>query len=199
MKPNRQRRRNSVLRLARQCRWHRTHSEHVTRLCLMLFDQLVSLHQLNDTHRELIEYGCLLHDIGWHISGKEHHKHAYRLIADAVLEGFSATEVHTIANIARYHRKGIPQSKHPSFAALPDEFQQLVRRGAALLRVADGLDRSHEKRVRKLRCRVGKRRATITVAASAEVTAEIKTAGRKGDLFEQTFARSLRFTQEATG
>jgi exopolyphosphatase/guanosine-5'-triphosphate,3'-diphosphate pyrophosphatase len=197
MKHDTKRRRQSVLKLARQCRWHRAHSEHVTGLCLMLFDQLRELHQLDDTHRELIEYGSLLHDIGWHVSGQSHHKHSLRLIIDARLEQFSATEIHIIANIARYHRKAIPRSKHAAFAMLAEESQRTVAIGAALLRIADGLDRGHKKRIRKVRCKVGKAKVTISLAARGDVDDEMETALAKGDLFEKTFRKSLRFRRGA--
>ena len=61
-------RRRSVIDLGRRCDWHQTHSEHVAGLCMQLFDQLKPLHGLTDKQRELIEYGALLHDIGWHIA-----------------------------------------------------------------------------------------------------------------------------------
>src|SRR4029079_16599390 len=74
-------RRRSVLDLARKCAWHKTHSEHVAKLCLELFDELRSIHGLGAIERELIEYGALLHDIGWHIGSKGHHKHSMYLIS----------------------------------------------------------------------------------------------------------------------
>ena len=59
-----------------------SHSEQVTGLCLQFFDELRKLHGLGAIERELIEYAALLHDIGWHIAGKGHHKHSMNLIAN---------------------------------------------------------------------------------------------------------------------
>src|ERR1019366_1391535 len=73
-------RRRSVLDLARRCAWHQSHSEHVAKLCVELFDQLQPLHKLAAQDREVIEYGALLHDIGWHIARERHHKHSMYLI-----------------------------------------------------------------------------------------------------------------------
>ena len=56
-----------MLDLARRCDWHQAHSEQVAKLCLELFDCTKSVHNLNNDDRELIEYGAMLHDIGWHI------------------------------------------------------------------------------------------------------------------------------------
>src|SRR5439155_7102426 len=147
-------RRRSVLDLARRCDWHKSHSEHVTMLCLRLFDELRPLHRLGQLERELMEYAALLHDIGWHISGKSHHKHSMYLITNGNLKNFNDDEVRVIANIARYHRKTPPKKSHALYAALASESRQAIDVGAALLRLADGLDRSHAAVIRDLRCRL---------------------------------------------
>ncbi len=98
-------RRRSVLDLCRRCEWHKQHSTQVTRLALRLFDELSGLHELGPLDRELLEYASLMHDIGWHIGGKGHHKHSAYLIRHGKLKGFTDEEVETMANIARYHRK----------------------------------------------------------------------------------------------
>ena len=100
-------RRRSVLDLARRCDWHQAHSEHVARLCLELFDQLRPLHGLGTEDRELIEYGALLHDIGWHIAREGHHKHSQYLILNGDLKNFADEEVAD----HRQHRPLPPQGR----------------------------------------------------------------------------------------
>ncbi|MGH7178321.1 MAG: HD domain-containing protein, partial [Tepidisphaeraceae bacterium] len=108
-------RRRSVLDLARRCDWHKSHSEHVAGLCLRLFDELRPLHRLGTIERELIEYAAMLHDIGWHIGAKGHHKHSMYLIANGNLRNFNDDEVKIIASIARYHRKSEPSRRHETY------------------------------------------------------------------------------------
>ena len=111
-------RRRSVLDLARRCDWHRTHAEQVAGICLSFFDELKPLHGMGNHERELIEYGALLHDIGWHIGRDSHHKHSMYLILHGDLKNFSAEEISIIAHIARYHRKANPKKKHDTYAKL---------------------------------------------------------------------------------
>lgn len=188
-------RRRSVMDLARRCDWHETHSLQVTRLALELFDQLKPLHQLDKHARELIEYGCLLHDIGWHISRDGHHKHSMYLVQHGNLLGFAEEEVGIIANTARYHRKSSPTLEHAPFAALSPKARQIVRVGAALLRIADGLDRSHASVVSSLKCRIKKQKVDVRVTARSDAELEIWGARRKMDLFADVFQRSLSFEQ----
>lgn len=185
-------RRRSVLDLARRCDWHKTHSEQVARLTMRLFDELKPLHGMSALERELIEYGALLHDIGWHIGRDGHHKHSMYLILHGDLKSFSPEEVGIIANIARYHRKTPPARKHERYMELQPASRRIVRAGAALLRIADGLDRSHSGVVTDLRCRVEGKRVKVLVQTRADAQLELWGAQRKADLFDRAFKSKLR-------
>jgi exopolyphosphatase / guanosine-5'-triphosphate,3'-diphosphate pyrophosphatase len=179
--------------LARRCSWHRTHSEQVARLCVRLFDQLQSLHGLGTAPRELIEYGALLHDIGWHIARDKHHKHSMYLIENGDLKNFTPEEISIIANIARYHRKTEPKLKHSAYAKLSPAGRKVVNVGAALLRVADGLDRSHSNVVRELRCRSSEKEVKCLLTTRWDAQLECWGAARKSKMFERIFRRAITF------
>jgi exopolyphosphatase / guanosine-5'-triphosphate,3'-diphosphate pyrophosphatase len=187
-------RRRSVMDLARRCDWHRTHSEQVTMIALRLFDELRPLHKLGALERELIEYASLLHDIGWHIGRTGHHKHSMYLIANGDLKNFTGEEVQIIANIARYHRKVGPKNKHAAYVALSRSAQRVVDVGAALLRLADGLDRSHSSVITGLHCRTDGRQVKCALTTRADAELEIWGAQRKMDWFEKVFDREISFT-----
>jgi exopolyphosphatase/guanosine-5'-triphosphate,3'-diphosphate pyrophosphatase len=68
---------------------------------------------------------------------------------------------------------------------------------ASLLRIADGLDRTHRALVRAVQ--VGRwedRVLRLNVRASLETASELFWAARKSDLFEETFGRSVEFSLE---
>jgi exopolyphosphatase/guanosine-5'-triphosphate,3'-diphosphate pyrophosphatase len=184
-------RRRAVLDLGRRCHWHREHAEQVARLCVRLFDLLRPLHGLGREERELIEYGALLHDLGASIGRAKHHKHSMYLILHGDLKPFSSNEVRTIANIARYHRKAFPTRKHPTFARLPRRFRRTVRIGAALLRIADGLDRTNCAVVRELTCRTRKQCIELLVHSRGDAELELWSANARKRLFEKIFDREI--------
>lgn len=186
-------RRRSVIDLARRCDWHKTHSEHVAKLCLELYDDLRQLHGLGGIERELIEYGALLHDIGWHIGRNGHHKHSMYLIANGDLKNFTEEEITVIANIARYHRKAEPKKSHDSYTSLSSWGRRVVDVGASLLRLADGLDRSHVGAITKLQCRIREDRVKCLLSARSDAELEIWGARRKMGLFEKVFGRKIKF------
>ena len=157
------------------------------------FDELQAVHGLGTPERELIEYGALLHDIGWHIGRTSHHKHSMYLIRHGDLKNCSPEEVQIVAQIARYHRKSPPKSKHESFASLSPRAKMIVRTGAALLRIADGLDRSHASVVRDLRCRNGGKEVKCVISTRWDAQLELWGARRKREMFEKVFKRDLVF------
>jgi exopolyphosphatase/guanosine-5'-triphosphate,3'-diphosphate pyrophosphatase len=189
-------RRRSVIDLARRCNWQQAHSEQVAKLSVRLFDQLKSLHGLGARQRELIEYGALLHDIGWLVGRKKHHKHSMYLILHGNLEPFSPREIRLMGNITRYHRKAFPRGSHRSYGKLREKDRQIVRVGAALLRIADGLDRSNSAVITELRCRIRDRKVDILVKARGDAELEIWSARSRSQLFAKVFERTVGCSQE---
>ncbi|MCX8050326.1 MAG: Ppx/GppA family phosphatase [Chlorobi bacterium] len=171
----------------------RAHAQHVARLALQLFDGLHSLHGLGDAERELLEAAALLHDVGYHISPDQHHKHSYYIISNAVMPGFSSTEAEIIANVARYHRKSHPKSKHENFAALPQRWKRAVRWMAACLRIAEGLDRRRQQRVEAVHVEIGDDCIRIHSKAGGEIGIELWGAERRALLLEELSGRKIEF------
>lgn len=190
----------SVRRFARRCRYEEAHAEHVTRLALSIFDDLarmrsswVGFEMLGERARTLLEAAGVLHDVGYLINYDKHHQHSYHLIMHADLDGFTKREVAVIANVARYHRKSRPKKKHAEFAALSPEDRELVRVLAAILRVADGLDRTHAQSARRVSLSVEGEEAVFTVESAESIDADVWGAQRKGDLFARAFRLRPRF------
>ena len=136
-------RRRSVIELGERCGYWSEHAQQVARLALNLFDQTRSVHGLGDREREWLEYGALLHDIGVHISYERHHRHSYYLIRNGDLRGFDPQEIAIVALIARYHRQATPKKSHEGFGDLSGPLRRAVKALAAMVRLAEGLDRSH--------------------------------------------------------
>ena len=184
-------RRRAIYNLGHRCHWHREHAEQVARLCASLFHQLRAVHGLGRDELELIEYGALLHDIGAMIGRPEHHKHSAYLILNGDLRPFSREEVRTIACVARFHRKASPGKRHAMYAELPKRLRRTVRAGAAILRIADGLDRTSCSVVTDVKCRVRPEQVELLVDSRGDAELEIWSAQSRGRLFEKVFDRPL--------
>jgi exopolyphosphatase/guanosine-5'-triphosphate,3'-diphosphate pyrophosphatase len=136
-------RRRSVARLLRHIGDDSAHGRHVAHLALELHDQLAERLGLPTESREWLEHAAVLHDLGHHIDHRDHHRHSHYLITNSELLGFRKEEVQIIALVARYHQKAVPKDDDEDFRDLSKSDRHMVRALSALLRVADGLDRSH--------------------------------------------------------
>lgn len=187
-------RRRNVIGLARRCQAPEIHSLHVAGLALRLFDQTKQMHGLGQLERNWLEYAAVLHDVGYLINPRQHHKHAYYLIKHSDLGGFTADEVDVLANVARYHRRALPVVKHEGFANLAPRLKRVVKILAALLRVADALDRTHFSVVEAVHVKLGKT-MTIEATVSGDAEMELWAAKNRADLLEHVFRRRVLFTE----
>ena len=101
------------------------------------------MHGLGDRERDWLEYAAVMHDLGVHISYEKHHRHSYYLVKHGDLRGFDPQEIEVMALVTRYHRQAVPKKSHDGYGALPGALRRTVRALSAILRLAEGLDRSH--------------------------------------------------------
>jgi exopolyphosphatase/guanosine-5'-triphosphate,3'-diphosphate pyrophosphatase len=184
---------SAVLGLARRCNWAEAHARQVARLSLQLFDGTAELHGLGDRDRELLEFAALLHDIGEHVASSGHHKHGAYLVRNGQLRGFAPDEVELLAAVVRWHRRGEPRVSD-EFPLLDVPAVERVRALAAILRVADGLDRSRNQNVYGLDAMVTPSLVLLRVRALDDAELEIWGARRKRALLEKVLDRELELT-----
>jgi exopolyphosphatase/guanosine-5'-triphosphate,3'-diphosphate pyrophosphatase len=183
---------DAAIHLGRRYMFDEAHSVQVAELTSMLFSDLRELHRLGDDERRLLLAAALLHDIGQYVSYKGHHKHSLYLIANSELPGLLPRDMLVVANIARYHRKSEPAMHHEAYAALPDDDRQKVRLLAALLRVADALDRDHMQRVKRVRAIIKGPELILELEASGDLLLERWALQRKSEFFTRVYARTVR-------
>ena len=128
------------------------HAEQVADLAFQIFDRskALKLHNYGDGTLHLLWSAAMLHDVGMFIGRNGHHKHSFYLIKNGGLLGHSEEEVALIANIARYHRGSEPKTSHEAFMQLNQADKQMVNDMAAILRLAEALDRSHRQVVQRI-------------------------------------------------
>jgi exopolyphosphatase/guanosine-5'-triphosphate,3'-diphosphate pyrophosphatase len=185
-------RRRSVFELAERCNYWPEHSQHVARLTVALFDQTRAIHGLTDREREWLEYAAILHDIGVHISYEGHHKHSYYLVKNGDLRGFEPDEIEAIALVARYHRQATPKRKHDGFGDLRRRMRRTVRTLAAILRLAESLDRSHSQTITGLELHDRGDDDLLQLRTSGDAELELWAAARHAPPFERLTGKPLR-------
>jgi exopolyphosphatase/guanosine-5'-triphosphate,3'-diphosphate pyrophosphatase len=184
--------------LARRCNSPEHHTRQVTHLVLELFDGTASVHGLGDDDRELLEFAAVLHDIGEHVASSGHHKHGAYLIRNGQLRGFAPVEIELLAAVVRWHRRGEPRVSD-EFPLLDPASMDRVRTLVALLRVADGLDRSRTGPVRDLEVTVTPSLVLLRLTTTGDHELELWGARRKRALLERVLDREIELTTHPAG
>jgi exopolyphosphatase/guanosine-5'-triphosphate,3'-diphosphate pyrophosphatase len=179
----------ACVRLGKRYGFDQAHGELVASLALRLFDDMQSVHRMQDRDRLLLRAAALLHDVGDYVRYDGHHKHSWYLIQHSDIMGLTPDERAIVANVARYHRKSAPDPSHPNFRELDKDARAKVRGLAAILRIADALDREHRGKVTGVRAEVeGKhRRLRLFVTGEEERELEEWTVRAKSELLRDVY------------
>jgi exopolyphosphatase/guanosine-5'-triphosphate,3'-diphosphate pyrophosphatase len=156
---------------------------------------------MGEQQRNLLEYAALLHDIGYHIAHNNHHRHGLYLIKNSEMPGFTGNEIAIMAAVVRYHRGSLPKKptdararrEHEDYFAVERIHRSVVLKLAAILQIADGLDRSHQQLVGDVRCEVAGTTATIHIASETGSELELWSADRKARYFREIFRVAVKF------
>ena len=185
----------SVVHLAAIAPTEGEHSERATELAMQLFEATRDIHQIDESHEELLEAAGLLANVGLFVSHDRHHLHSYYIIRNSdLLTGFTDHEIELIAQVARYHRKSAPKPSHAEFARLAPEDQRVVAVLAGILRVAFALDRTRIGAVRGVVVERQKRELVVVLDTDgSDVSLEIYTAEARKQLLESALGVELRF------
>ncbi|MCL2558304.1 MAG: HD domain-containing protein, partial [Treponema sp.] len=167
------------------------HSTHVAALSVALFDALANEHGMKRRQRVMLEVAAILHDIGTFIKTSGHNRHGYYIVANSEIFGLTRDELDVIACVVRYHRGDPPAESDPEYASLPSERRVLVLKMAALLRVADALDRGHSQKIKSLA--VERHASTVSLRCEGvhDIALELVSVEEKADLFQDVFGCSL--------
>jgi exopolyphosphatase/guanosine-5'-triphosphate,3'-diphosphate pyrophosphatase len=168
------------------------HADCVTSIALEIFRAMQKEHRLGYRYEVQLRIAALLHDVGMFIGTSSHHKHAQYIIENSDLFGLDEEDVKMTALVARYHRRAMPRSSHPEYAMLSREQRLTVNKLAAILRVADSLDRSHTHLVQDVKVFLkGGDQLVLEVNRPGDFSAEKRALASKGKMFEQVYGRSV--------
>jgi exopolyphosphatase/guanosine-5'-triphosphate,3'-diphosphate pyrophosphatase len=181
----------SAAALGRKYHYDEGHARQVARLALRIFDRVGAAEGLDREDRDLLEIASLLHDIGVVVSPIRHHRHSAYLIRESELAGLSPEGQEIVAQVARYHRRGMPRASHAEHAALSARDRRRVCLLAGILRLADALDRDRSRPLEDLDVRRRGGVIAIRLLGSGDRLLEVWAGERKKDLLERSLGREV--------
>lgn len=184
--------REAAIFLGRRYQFDESHAQRVAENSIFLFERLQPIHRMGARYAELLDCAAILHDIGFYVNGRQHHKHSFYLIVSSNIPGLSGKDKLISANVARYHRRASPKPSHRTLQKLPREERENVRRLAAILRIADALDRDHMGTVTPVSVSTNASTVTIRVKVRGDLALEQWAINRKSDLFRDVFGYRVK-------
>lgn len=173
------------------------HGEHVGMLCARFFTDLQDLHQLGPHDALLLQVAAILHEVGTYVSPRAHHKHSEYIILNSEIFGLDRLDVTIVSLVARYHRHSGPKLEHANYGNLSTDDRIRVVKLAALLRVADALERTHAQRVGKMEITRTAGQLRLRLPGLADAAVERLAMASKSDLFQQVFGLQVIITEDS--
>lgn len=177
--------------LGRKYNYEAEHAQTVWRHAMALFDATRRLHKLGSEERVLLEVAALLHDIGYYVGTKDHHKNTWYLINASPLVDVDDSEKKIIALVTRYHTRSTPKPSHKEFMDLSLKRRRVVVILASILRLAEALDREHANKVQSFKLTLRKKKAILQLKGIGDMLLEKWALSYGSQLFEKTFKRKM--------
>jgi exopolyphosphatase/guanosine-5'-triphosphate,3'-diphosphate pyrophosphatase len=182
----------SCRQLAKRYQADLGHAAKVADFAGTLFDRTLSLHGLGARHRLCLEAAAFLHDIGYFISIQKHHKHSFYIIANSEIVGLSPEERLLVASVARYHRKSPPATDHEEISTLQKKDRAAIRGLAAILRIADALDKEHAGAIRGIDAGIENGRLLIRARSRTGGRLEGLSLEKNAEMFRECFGTDVK-------
>ncbi|MCL1884721.1 MAG: HD domain-containing protein [Defluviitaleaceae bacterium] len=162
------------------------HGELVRDFALLIFDKIRRLHGLGSRDKLLLTAAAYLHDVGECVNTLDHHKISYDIIRRSDIVGLTQAEQEIVAIICRFH-SSTPDLSTRCYASLPPEKKVRVSKLAAMLRLADAMDRSHTQKCRFADVKLSEDSLLITISTAENMTLEQWAFSQKSRFFEEVF------------
>lgn len=174
--------------ISRRYQGSRERAKTIEEIAMKIFDATKKIHGMGDRERLLLQIATILHDCGKYISMVNLAQCSYDIITSTEIIGLSHEEREIVAYVVYYnHEKFNYYEQEDLNTDLSREDYIRIGKLTAILRVANGLDRSHRQKFRDLRVRVRDEQLQIVVYTDQDISLEKGLFGRRADFFEEVY------------
>ena len=167
----------------------RKRGETLEQICLTIFDSMKKVHGLGKRERLLLRLSALLHDCGKYISMVNVGECSYSIIMGTEIIGLSHREREIVASVVKYNHLDFAYYKEQGkMTDLASGDYLAVAKLVAILRVANGLDRSHKQKFKYIKASLKEDKLILTVDTLEDITLEKGLFDGKADFFEEVYS-----------
>ena len=173
----------------------RKHADYVAQIAVQLFVELRPIHHVTPeklTH--LLEIAGKIHNIGTLFGSKDYAVNSKDLVLLHTIKDLSLEENAAVALMILFHNSKVHTRYNALFMSLPRELQQRVLVGAAVLRIAQALDKTKTQPLSLVGIKITHKKAYIVVTTNKQTPKtvlharkNIYEANKKADLWNSLF------------
>ena len=178
-----------ALNLSKRYLGNKKRSETLENIALTIFDSMKKMHGLGKRERLLLSLATILHDCGKYISMANLGECSYNIILYTEIIGVSHIEREMLANVVKFnHQKFGYYDVVAQNSKLDKETYLKIAKLTAILKLANGLDRSHKQKFKDIKISLRDHELIITVNTNEDITLEKGMLGARADFFEEVFS-----------
>ncbi len=166
----------------------RKRSETLEKIALSIFDAISGIYGLSRRDRLLLQLSAILHDCGKYISLSNLAECSYNIIMSTEIIGLSHKERMIVANVVRYNQ--LPFEYYDELSqrtSIEPEDHRRIAHITAILRIANGLDRSHKMKFREIAVAVKENDLVISAYTDEDITLEKGLFHNRADFFREVY------------
>lgn len=168
---------------------NRRRSETLEKIALTIYDSMKKVHGLSKRERLLLRIATLLHDCGKYISLVNLGECSYNIIMSTEIIGLSHTEREIVANVVKYNHMDFDYyDVMRQNSSIDREAYLTAAKLTAILKIANGLDRSHKQKFKDVKTTLKGEQLIITVDSSVDITLEKGLFTKRAEFFEEVYS-----------
>ena len=167
----------------------RKRSETMEQICLTIYDSMQKVHGMGKRERLLLQLAAILHDCGKFINMTNVGECSYNIIMNTEMIGLSHIEREIVAYVVRFnHDKFLYYDELVTSTLMDRKSYLVIAKLAAILKVANSLDKSHKQKFRKIKGKLNDQQLVLTIEAGQDILFEKEMFNKVSDFFEEVYS-----------
>lgn len=176
-----------ALNISKRYMGSRKRAETLESITMTIFDSMKKVHGLGSRERFYLRIAAILHDCGKYISMMDIGETSYHIIMATEIIGLSHMEREIVANVVRYNHSPFAYYNNMQSKSMSNEAYLIIAKLTAILKVANGLDRSHKQKLKGVRATLKDEELILTLDSQEDIVLEKGLFGKRAKFFKEVF------------
>ncbi|MBO5341244.1 MAG: HD domain-containing protein [Lachnospiraceae bacterium] len=162
--------------------------ETLEKICLTVFDSMKKIHGLGKRERLLLQIATLLHDCGKYVNMVSVGECSYHIVMNTEIIGLSHLEREMVANIVKYNHEDFAYyDEIAKDGGIDKDAYLVVAKLTSILRVANGLDKTHKQKFKDIKTTIHENELWIQVDTAENIALEKGLFWNAARFFEEVY------------